>query len=187
MTLFAVVELEQENNKNKLLADTRVFSSREIGLGFLRRRYDAVKAAADAGAGVLAFEYSEDGWYAITDNDNNTWEGYLSEGLCVNEVMAVAKSPERPATVAVCEPKKSPERVERTDTEILKELMDVVMEYNADRDTEWDFVGKHGIDPDAWTQEQTAEHEGILADIQKNRIRIRDIIREATDDQTIEF
>lgn len=88
MTIFAVVELEQENNKNKVLADTRVFSSREIGLSFLRRRYDAVKAAADAGAGVLAFEYSEDGWYAITDNDNNTWEGYLSEGLCVNEVMA---------------------------------------------------------------------------------------------------
>ena len=75
----------------------------------------------------------------------------------------------------------------RTDTEILKELMDVLMEYNSDRDAEWDFASEHGLDGSNWTEEQTEEHERILNDIQRNRTRIRDMIREATGDATIEF
>lgn len=75
----------------------------------------------------------------------------------------------------------------RTDTEILKELMDVLMEYNSDRDAEWDFVDEHGLDESAWNEENVEEHQQILDDIQRNRTRIRDIIREATGDATIEF
>ena len=74
----------------------------------------------------------------------------------------------------------------RTDTEILKELIDVLMEYDADRDAEWNFQEEH---PDMafWSAENENEHEQILTDIQKNRNRIQAIIREATGDETINF
>jgi hypothetical protein len=75
----------------------------------------------------------------------------------------------------------------RTDTEILKELMDALMEYNSDRDAEWDFVDKHGLDESTWSEENVEEHQQILDDIQRNRTRIRDLLREATGDATIEF
>ena len=69
----------------------------------------------------------------------------------------------------------------------LKELIDVILEYNHDRDLEWDFVDKHGLDGTLWTAEQEEEHGLILADIARNRERIRDIIRNVTGDNTIEF
>ena len=75
----------------------------------------------------------------------------------------------------------------RTDTEILKELMDALMEYNSDRDAEWDFVDKHGLDESTWSEENVEEHQQILDDIQRNRTRIQALICEATGDATIEF
>ena len=75
----------------------------------------------------------------------------------------------------------------RTDTEILKDLMDAVMVYNADRDAEWDFVDAHGLDNAMWSDDEVKEHQQILDDIQKNRDYIRSLLREATGDDTIEF
>ena len=77
-------------------------------------------------------------------------------------------------------------KTERTDTEILKELIDVLIEYNADRDAEWDFQEEH---PDTafWSDEDENEHEQIIADILKNRDRIQAIIREATGDENFIF
>lgn len=69
----------------------------------------------------------------------------------------------------------------------LKELINVLMEYNSDRDLEWDFADKHGLDGTLWTAEQAEEHDQILADIAKNRGRIQEIIRRVTGDATIEF
>lgn len=69
----------------------------------------------------------------------------------------------------------------------LKELMDAVMEYNSDRDAEWDFADKHGLDASTWTEEQTEEHDQILADIARNRERIRGILRIVTGDAKLEF
>jgi hypothetical protein len=164
MTVFTVVELEQDSGKDKTLADTRVFSNREKAQAFLHERYDHSRLWADAGAGERAADYSEDGWYHVTDNDGNVREGYLSAETAVDG--------QKPA---------------RTDTEILKELMDVLMEYNSDRDSEWDFVDEHGLDESTWNEENVEEHQQILDDIQRNRTRIRDILREATGDATIEF
>lgn len=45
----------------------------------------------------------------------------------------------------------------RTDTEILKDLIDAVMEYNSLRDDEWEFQDRHGH-PDFWDAEVCAEH-----------------------------
>lgn len=69
----------------------------------------------------------------------------------------------------------------------LKELMDAVMEYNSDRDAEWDFADDHGTDASSWTAEQVKEHDQILADIQRNRERIRGILRRVTGDAALEF
>ena len=77
--------------------------------------------------------------------------------------------------------------MDRGSDEILKELMDVLMEYNSDRDAEWDFVDAHGLDGSQWSDEQVEERNQILEDIRRNRTRIRDIIREATGDATVEF
>ena len=72
-------------------------------------------------------------------------------------------------------------KTRRTDTEILKELIDVLIKYNDDRDAEWEFAIEHGITGDSRldSDDEIEEHEQILDDIQKNRNRIQDLIREA--------
>ena len=74
----------------------------------------------------------------------------------------------------------------RTDTEILKDLIDAVMEYNSLRDYEWEFQDEHGH-PDFWDAEVSDEHEGLIADILASRRRVRDLLVEATGDDTISF
>ena len=74
----------------------------------------------------------------------------------------------------------------RTDTEILKDLIDAVMEYNSLRDDEWDFQDRHGH-PDFWDAEVNDEHDKLIADILASRRRVRDLLVEATGDDTISF
>lgn len=71
--------------------------------------------------------------------------------------------------------------------EILKDLCEEIVKYNARRDDEWDFADEHGTTGEYWTEEEAAEHEEILSDIQKSRDRIRTLLREATGDATMEF
>ena len=75
-------------------------------------------------------------------------------------------------------------KTERTDTEILKELIDVLMQYNSDRDDEWDFAD---VNRDTWSDEDEKAHDDLVEDIQAGRNRIQALIREATGDNTIEF
>lgn len=75
----------------------------------------------------------------------------------------------------------------RTAEEILKDLCEEIVKYNARRDDEWDFADEHGIEGYNWTDEDNDEHEEILADIQKGRDRIRTLLREATGDMTMGF
>ena len=65
--------------------------------------------------------------------------------------------------------------------------LDYGAELKEDRDLEWDFADKHGLDGTLWTEEQTETHDQILADIAENRERIQEIIRRVTGDGTIEF
>ena len=74
----------------------------------------------------------------------------------------------------------------RTDTEILKDLIDAVMEYNSLRDEEWDFNDRNG-NPCMWDEDACAEHDELLADITKSRHAVRDLIVEATGDTEISF
>ena len=69
----------------------------------------------------------------------------------------------------------------RTDTEILKDMMDAIIEHESNRDAEWDFMDEHS-DSDYWTDEECEEHDQILADIKDSRARIQGLIREATGD-----
>ena len=171
--IYAVVELETDDTGRKYLSDTRVFTTRDKGLEFLRQRYAAVKERAVNGGG--AGDYSDDGWYHVVDSDGSEWEGYLSEGMLPD-----GAAPSQPDEA-------EPQTSGRTDSEILKELMDAVMEYNHDRDEEWIFVDDHGYDDTFWNDEQVEEHEQILADIQWDREHIRDLLREATGDKEINF
>ena len=82
-TAYAVVELRQECNKEKTIDDTKLFSTREKALAYLHERYDHYRHWADTGAGEMASEYSEDGWYEVVDNDGDSYEGYLSECLTI--------------------------------------------------------------------------------------------------------
>lgn len=75
----------------------------------------------------------------------------------------------------------------RTVEEILKDLCEEIIKYNARRDDEWDFADEHGTTWEYWMEEDVAEHEEILSDIQKSRDRIRTLLREATGDATMEF
>jgi len=79
--VYVVVELEQECNQEKRLADTTVFANRDDALAYLHERYDAARLAASCGAGEFAADYSEDGWFTVIDKDDDLKEGYLSEGL----------------------------------------------------------------------------------------------------------
>ena len=74
----------------------------------------------------------------------------------------------------------------RTDTEILKELIDEIMEYNALRDDEWDFDDEHG-DRDFWDEETCKEHDELIDEILTHRAAIRNLIVEATGDKDIAF
>lgn len=75
----------------------------------------------------------------------------------------------------------------RTAEEILKDLCEEIVKYNSRRDDEWDFADKYGTEAEFWTDEEETEHDEILADIQKGRDRIRNLLREATGDATLEF
>ena len=90
-------------------------------------------------------------------------------------------------TVQIPDPKPKPESADVDYAAELKELMDAVMEYNSDRDVEWDFVDEHGLDASGWTEEQAEEHDQILADIARNRERIQGILRRVTGDVALEF
>lgn len=79
--VYAVVEMEQECNGEKRLADTVLFANRDNALEYLHERYDAARLSADSGSGELSADYSEDGWYAVVDNDGDLKEGYLSDGM----------------------------------------------------------------------------------------------------------
>ena len=74
----------------------------------------------------------------------------------------------------------------RTDTEILKYLIDAVMEYNSLRDDEWEFQGEHGH-PDFWDADVCDEHDELIANIFDSRQRVRSLLVEATGDDTISF
>ena len=83
--VYIVTELTQENNKEKLLSDTFAFSSREGAVKFLHQRYDRARLMAVSGSGEFTADYSDDGWYVVIDNDGDLREGYVSEGLTVDE------------------------------------------------------------------------------------------------------
>lgn len=74
----------------------------------------------------------------------------------------------------------------RTDTEILKDLIDAVMEYNSLRDDEWDFQDTHGS-PDFWGEEENDAHEKLIGEILASRRKVRDLIVEATGDDNLSF
>jgi len=74
----------------------------------------------------------------------------------------------------------------RTDTEILKDLIDAIMEYNSLRDDEWDFNDNHGS-PDFWGDEENDAHEELIGEILASRRKVRDLLVEATGDDNLSF
>ena len=79
------------------------------------------------------------------------------------------------------------EKKNRTAEEILKDLCNEIVAFNARRDEEWEFADNHGMDSDYWTESEEKEHEDILSDIQAGRDRIRGLLREATGDEGMDF
>lgn len=75
----------------------------------------------------------------------------------------------------------------RTDTEILKDLIDAVVEHEGDRNTELEFYDRYGMDSAWWTDEQTEEHDEILDAENKSHDRLLALYREATGDNELWF
>lgn len=75
----------------------------------------------------------------------------------------------------------------RTKEEILKDLVNVVMDHEFNRDCEWDFCEKKGYDSEYWTDEDVDEHNIILEAIAKTHDRLVSLAREATGDMSISF
>lgn len=82
--LFSVVLLSQEGGDDKTLDDNRLFSTRENALAFLRSSYDTIVKRLEGSCGIFSNEFSEDGWYAVADNEDGARWGYVSEGLEVD-------------------------------------------------------------------------------------------------------
>lgn len=86
--VFVVNELEQEAGQEKVLTDARVFVSRDLGMSYLRGRYNDLKKMPEK---IEHDEFSEDGWYVIKTETGMTYEAYLSEKIRVKEESKLAK------------------------------------------------------------------------------------------------
>lgn len=73
----------------------------------------------------------------------------------------------------------------RPSDEILKEMVDAIVELEALRDEEWDFEERNGH-RDSWSDETCDEHEQLLDDIHNARVKVRDLAREATGNMELE-
>lgn len=74
----------------------------------------------------------------------------------------------------------------RTDTEILKDLVEAIVEYNSLRDDEWDFEEENG-DRDFWDEGTNDTHEKLLNNILESRNKVRNLLAEATDNKEFSF
>jgi hypothetical protein len=74
----------------------------------------------------------------------------------------------------------------RTDTEILKDLVEAIVEYNSLRDDEWDFDEENG-DRDFWDDGTNDTHEKLLSTIMESRNKVRNLLAEATDNKDFSF
>ena len=85
--VYIVTELTQENDKEKVLSDSFAFLSRDKAVEFLHKRYDRARLIVDSGSGEFAADYSDNGWYVVVDNDGDSYEGYISDGIVIDEEM----------------------------------------------------------------------------------------------------
>lgn len=67
----------------------------------------------------------------------------------------------------------------RTDTEILKDLVIAIREYDSLRDDEWQFEEDNG-DRDLWDAGTMDTHKGLLKSISSAREKMESLIQEAT-------
>jgi hypothetical protein len=74
----------------------------------------------------------------------------------------------------------------RTDTEILKDLVEAIVEYNSLRDDEWDFEEENG-DRDFWDEGINDTHEKLLNNILEIAHTVRNLLAEATDNKDFSF
>lgn len=74
----------------------------------------------------------------------------------------------------------------RTDTEILKDLVEAIVEYNSLRDDEWDFDEENG-DRDFWDEGTNDTHKKLLSAIMESRNKVRNLLAEATDNKNFSF
>lgn len=82
--------------------------------------------------------------------------------------------------------KTNTETKKRDPKAILADLAAAVMEYNALRDDEWDFQDENGS-PDFWDDEISDKHEELINEILASRTKVRNLLVEATGDETISF
>ena len=74
----------------------------------------------------------------------------------------------------------------RSDTEILKDLVEAIREYNSLRDDELDFEEENG-DRNFWDEGTNDTHEELLKTIWESRSKVRNLLVEATGDKNISF
>ena len=74
----------------------------------------------------------------------------------------------------------------RTDTEILKDLVEAIVEYNSLLDDEWDFDEENG-DGDYYDEDTNDSYEKLLDTIIESRNKIRNLLAEATDNKEFSF
>lgn len=80
-TAFAVVELAQENNKEKVLTKTLLFSTREKGAAYLKKKYEEMVKKAENGVGLFSYQEPIDDYFAVIDADGDLVEAYLLDPL----------------------------------------------------------------------------------------------------------
>lgn len=74
----------------------------------------------------------------------------------------------------------------RTDSEILKDLVEAVIEYDNLRDEEWQFDEANG-DRDFWDEGTNDTHEELLRTIFTAKTKVRNLLIEATNNNNISF
>ena len=83
-TAYSVVELTQECNKEKVISDNHLFSTRENALAYMYKRYLDIRREMEDSCGVFNHFWSDDGYFECVNKDGDSYECDISECLAVD-------------------------------------------------------------------------------------------------------
>lgn len=63
-----------------------------------------------------------------------------------------------------------------------EELAQAFIDYDMERDAEWEFADEHGIDDCYWNASDVEEHQRIIDSIEEKRRKVNELLKRIKDD-----